>query len=80
MKGRVLLAGDAAHANNPVGGMGLHTGILDAHVVAIALEKAVKKKLKAATAFEEHNTNRREALLGLMNPVSIDNVRHLYKK
>jgi 3-(3-hydroxy-phenyl)propionate hydroxylase len=26
-KGRVLLAGDAAHVNNPIGGMGLNGGI-----------------------------------------------------
>ena len=29
-KGRVLLAGDAAHLNNPIGGMGLNGGIHDA--------------------------------------------------
>ena len=29
-KGRVLLVGDAAHANNPIGGMGMNGGIHDA--------------------------------------------------
>ena len=29
-KGRVLRAGDAAHVNNPIGGMGLNGGIQDA--------------------------------------------------
>jgi len=29
-RGRVLLAGDAAHVNNPIGGMGLNGGIQDA--------------------------------------------------
>ncbi len=28
-KGRVLLAGDAAHVNNPIGGMGMNGGIHD---------------------------------------------------
>ncbi len=28
-KGRILLAGDASHANNPIGGMGLNGGIQD---------------------------------------------------
>ena len=28
-KGRVLLAGDAAHVNNPIGGMGLNGGLQD---------------------------------------------------
>lgn len=35
--GRVLLAGDAAHINNPAGGMGMNSGIHDAHLLANAL-------------------------------------------
>ncbi len=36
-RGRVLLAGDAAHVNNPLGGMGLNFGIHDAHHLADCL-------------------------------------------
>jgi 3-(3-hydroxy-phenyl)propionate hydroxylase len=35
--GRVLLAGDAAHVNNPLGGMGMNSGIHDAVQLATAL-------------------------------------------
>ena len=35
--GRVLLAGDAAHINNPLGGMGMNSGIHDAVLLAEAV-------------------------------------------
>lgn len=33
-QGRILLAGDAAHLNSPAGGMGMNSGIHDAHSLA----------------------------------------------
>ena len=44
-KGRVLLAGDSAHVNNPIGGMGLNGGIQDAanlteKLATVLLDKA----------------------------------------
>jgi len=38
-KGRVFLAGDAAHVNNPVGGLGLNCGIHDAMELAETLDR-----------------------------------------
>jgi 2-polyprenyl-6-methoxyphenol hydroxylase-like FAD-dependent oxidoreductase len=38
-RGRVFLAGDAAHVNNPVGGLGLNCGIHDAMELAETLEQ-----------------------------------------
>ncbi|GLY29647.1 FAD-dependent oxidoreductase [Kineosporia sp. NBRC 101731] len=35
--GRVLIAGDAAHANNPLGGMGMNSGIHDAEAAVEAI-------------------------------------------
>lgn len=37
----VLLAGDAAHINNPLGGMGMNSGIQDAHAAAQAIVYAL---------------------------------------
>ncbi|OQV05081.1 FAD binding domain-containing protein [Cladophialophora immunda] len=42
-KGRVLLVGDAAHLNNPIGGLGLTTGILDAGPMARALTAVIRR-------------------------------------
>ena len=39
--GRVLLAGDAAHATNPTGGMGLTSGMLDTFVLYDALAAVI---------------------------------------
>ncbi|MGH6683787.1 MAG: FAD-dependent oxidoreductase [Pseudolabrys sp.] len=43
-KGRVLLAGDAAHVNNPIGGMGLNGGIQDAANLAEKLSKVILER------------------------------------
>ena len=40
VRGRVALAGDAAHVNSPAGGMGLNGGIHDAFELAAALRAA----------------------------------------
>lgn len=40
-KGRVLLAGDAAHVNNPIGGLGMNGGIHDAVNLADKLARIV---------------------------------------
>lgn len=42
--GRVVLAGDAAHVNNPLTGLGLTTGLVDAAYLARLLPKALVPK------------------------------------
>lgn len=41
--GRVVLAGDAAHLNNPIGGFGLTTGMTDAGCIAEALGHVINE-------------------------------------
>ncbi|MEF1435478.1 FAD-dependent monooxygenase, partial [Neisseria gonorrhoeae] len=42
-KGRVLLAGDAAHVHSPVGGKGLNIGVQDAVNLGWKLAQVVKE-------------------------------------
>jgi 3-(3-hydroxy-phenyl)propionate hydroxylase len=43
-KGRVFLCGDAAHVNNPIGGLGLNSGIHEAWHLADLLSRALRNE------------------------------------
>ena len=47
-KGRILLAGDAAHVHSPAGGQGMNTGIQDAISLASALREVIQQGNDAA--------------------------------
>lgn len=55
--GRILLAGDAAHINNPAGGLGMNSGIHDAHHLAEALYRVWHGGPE--TALDDYATARR---------------------
>lgn len=76
-KGRVLLAGDALHSNNPIGGLGLTGGILDSYCYSNALKRVLVGR--------EHDTllttcalARRNAWRGVTDKLSQDNMKRLY--
>lgn len=54
-KGRVLLAGDAAHTHSPVGGQGLNTGLQDAVNLGWKLARVVKGQSKDALLDTYHS-------------------------
>jgi 3-(3-hydroxy-phenyl)propionate hydroxylase len=62
--GRVLLAGDAAHINNPAGGMGMNSGIHDVRLLAGALEKVWLGD--ASAALEDYAQIRRKAAMEMI--------------
>lgn len=60
-QGRVLLLGDAAHVNNPAGGMGMNSGIHDARVLAGALGAVAGGRCEAV--LDAYATARRRVAL-----------------
>ncbi|KAK7398525.1 hypothetical protein QQX98_012101 [Neonectria punicea] len=72
----VLLAGDAAHLNNPVGGLGLTTGLLDAAHLADGLKQVL---LEAASpdVLTEYAEKRRAIFRDVTDPISTENLLRL---
>jgi 3-(3-hydroxy-phenyl)propionate hydroxylase len=82
VKGRVLIAGDAAHVNNPLGGMGLNGGIHDAFnlaekLVAVSrgapletLERYGRQRRKVALDVVQQTTLRNRAILNTREPAA----------
>jgi 3-(3-hydroxy-phenyl)propionate hydroxylase len=52
-KGRVFLCGDAAHVNNPIGGLGLNSGIHEAWHLAGLLQRTVRGEAVDLDAYEK---------------------------
>ncbi|KAF9774054.1 hypothetical protein IL306_008018 [Fusarium sp. DS 682] len=73
-KGRVLLAGDAAHSNNPIGGLGLTTGLLDAGPLGRALGAVINGRAPESLLDKWANA-RRDKWLTFTNAFSIENKR-----
>ncbi|MEJ1963878.1 MAG: FAD-dependent monooxygenase [Gammaproteobacteria bacterium] len=67
--GRVLLAGDAAHACNPCGGMGLTGGIIDAMAAVDVLEAVIGGKAPESV-LDFYSTERRRVFLEVSSPVA----------
>ncbi|HEX5768582.1 MAG TPA: FAD-dependent monooxygenase, partial [Burkholderiales bacterium] len=78
-RGRVLLAGDAAHLNNPLGGFGLNSGIHDAVNLA---EKLAKVWLGEAddSLLDHYVRQRRAATVEHVQAMSIRNKRLLEER
>jgi 3-(3-hydroxy-phenyl)propionate hydroxylase len=57
--GRVLLVGDAAHLNNPLGGFGMNSGIHDAECLGRALVSILKEGADAEPLLEAFDAERR---------------------
>ncbi|MCW1969292.1 MAG: FAD-dependent monooxygenase [Anaerolineae bacterium] len=57
--GNAVLLGDAAHINNPMGGMGMNSGIHDAHRLAGQIDQILHYGADMAQAFAQYEQDRR---------------------
>lgn len=71
-KGRLLLMGDAAHINNPLGGMGMNSGIHDAYIGTKAL-LALIQGTGTVEQLDEACDARREVALSYVKTITHDN-------
>jgi 3-(3-hydroxy-phenyl)propionate hydroxylase len=81
-RGRIAIAGDAAHVNNPLGGMGLNGGIHDAFNLSSAIEAFFNKepgdvlgryerqRRKVALDVVQQTTLRNRAILNTQDPAA----------
>ena len=78
-KGRVLLAGDAAHVNNPIGGMGMNGGIHDAMNLTAKLADVWFGRA-GPEVFDRYTRQRRTAQVDHVQAQTIQNKRSLEEK
>ena len=74
--GRCFLAGDAAHINNPLGGMGMNGGIHDAVNLAESLAAVIDGQA-GARVLDRYEAQRRPIALDYVNRLTIRNKRNL---
>jgi 3-(3-hydroxy-phenyl)propionate hydroxylase len=78
-KGRVLLAGDCAHVNNPIGGMGMNGGIHDAVNLAEKLTDVWFGRADAKV-LDRYTRQRRTAQVDYVQAQTIENKRKLEER
>ncbi|KAM5344609.1 hypothetical protein ACJ41O_013144 [Fusarium nematophilum] len=72
VKGRCVLAGDAAHLNNPIGAMGLTSGILDADALADTLLMIFSEQ-QPVSLLQTYSDERRKVFQTFVDPTTTHN-------
>jgi 3-(3-hydroxy-phenyl)propionate hydroxylase len=78
-KGRVLLAGDCAHVNNPIGGMGMNGGLHDAINLADKLADVWFDRADTSV-LDRYTRQRRKAQVDYVQAQTIQNKQSLEEK
>jgi 3-(3-hydroxy-phenyl)propionate hydroxylase len=78
-KGRVFLAGDSAHVNNPLGGLGLNFGIHDSMEVTSLLGKVIRREAPE-TILDQYDLHRRPLNVEFVQQQTIANKKRMEEK
>jgi 3-(3-hydroxy-phenyl)propionate hydroxylase len=78
-KGRVFLCGDAAHVNNPIGGLGLNCGIHEAWDLADLLDRVIKGEADASL-LDRYERRRRPLNIEYVQEQTVANKRRLEER
>jgi 3-(3-hydroxy-phenyl)propionate hydroxylase len=78
-KGRVLLAGDSAHLNSPIGGMGMNSGIHDAVNLAENLIRVLHGE-ESDAALDRYVRQRRHVASGHVQAATIANKQNMEQR
>jgi len=78
-KGRVFLAGDAAHVNNPLGGLGLNFGIHDAVELAALIGQVLRQEAPPVI-LDQYDRRRRPLNVEYVQQQTIANKKRLEEK
>ncbi|HEU4530214.1 MAG TPA: FAD-dependent oxidoreductase [Steroidobacteraceae bacterium] len=77
--GRVLLAGDAAHVNNPLGGMGMNFGVHDAASLAEKLARVLRGDAREEL-LDQYDRQRRRVAEDYLQTMTIQNKQTLEER
>ncbi len=75
--GRVLLAGDAGHATNPTGGLGLTSGLFDLYSLYPALAAVVRGRVPESV-LDRWSAERLRVFREIASPAATENKRFVY--
>jgi len=78
-KGRVLLAGDSAHLNSPIGAMGMNSGIHDAVNLAVNLIRVLHGE-ESDAALDRYVRQRRHVATGHVQTATIANKQNMEQR
>jgi 3-(3-hydroxy-phenyl)propionate hydroxylase len=78
-RGRVFLAGDAAHVNNPIGGLGLNSGIHEVWDLAELLDRVIRGEADASL-LDIYERRRRPLNIEFVQEQTVANKRRLEER